>query len=308
MLFEGEEEISSPSLAPLLAEAAEELRADVVLVCDTDMWDRDTPAITTMMRGLVGEEIEITAANRDLHSGIFGNAARNALQVLAEVLASLRAADGSVALSGFYDGVRELPGEVAAQWARLPFDAAGFLGDVGLSVPAGEAGRSVLEQCWARPSFEVHGVWGGFTGEGFKTVIPAKAHAKVSFRLVAGQDPEAVRAAFRAHVRAHLPADCTVRFTPHGGSPATVMPPDGVLLRKALVALGEEWGREAAVAGTGGSIPILNAFRDRLGMDALLVGFGRFDNRVHAPNEKYDLSSFHHGIRSWVRILAAFAG
>ncbi len=307
MLFEGEEEISSPSLAPFLAKTAEELRADVVLVCDTDMWDRDTPAITTMMRGLVGEEIEITAANRDLHSGIFGNAARNALQVMADVLASLRSPDGAVALAGFYDGVREVPAEITAQWARLPFDAEGFLGDVGLSIPAGEAGRTVLEQCWARPSFEVHGVWGGFMGEGFKTVIPAKAHAKVSFRLVAGQDPEAVRAAFRAHVRAHLPADCEVIFTPHGGSPATVMPPDGALLRKALAALTAEWGREAAVAGTGGSIPILNAFRNSLGMDALLIGFGRFDNRIHAPNEKYDLSSFHHGIRSWVRILAAFA-
>lgn len=307
MLFEGEEEISSPSLAPFLAKTAEELRADLVLVCDTDMWDRDTPAITTMMRGLVGEEFEITAAARDLHSGIFGNAARNALQVLADVLASLRAPDGSVALAGFYDGVRELPDEVRAQWARLPFDAAGFLGDVGLSIPAGEVGRSVLEQCWARPSFEVHGVSGGFTGEGFKTVIPAKASAKVSFRLVAGQDPEAVRQAFRAHVRARLPADCSVTFTPHGGSPATVMPLDGPWLGKALGALSAEWGCEAAVAGTGGSIPILNAFKDRLGMDALLVGFGRFDNRVHAPNEKYDLSSFHHGIRSWVRILAAFA-
>lgn len=125
--------------------------------------------------------------------------------------------------------------------------------------------------------------------------------------MLPGKTPRRVRAAFRAHVRARLPADCGVTFTPHGGSPATVMPLDGPLLRKALAALTDEWGREAAVAGTGGSIPILNAFRDRLGMDALLVGFGRFDNRVHAPDEKYDLSSFHHGIRSWVRILAAFA-
>lgn len=307
MLFEGEEEISSPSLAPFLEKTADELVADTILVCDTDMWNRDIPAITTMLRGLVGEELEITAGDRDLHSGMFGNAARNALQVMTDVLASVRAPDGSVTLDGFYDGVRDLPAEVADQWARLPFDQAGFLSDIGLSVPAGEEGRSVLEQVWARPSYEIHGVIGGFTGEGFKTVIPAKASAKVSFRLVEGQDPEQVRAAFRAHVKSRLPADCSVRFTPHGGSPATVMPLDSVMLRQALGALADEWGGEAAVAGTGGSIPILGEFKRRLGMDALLVGFARFDNRVHSPNEKYDLSSYHKGIRSWARILAAFA-
>ena len=307
ILFEGEEEISSPSLGPFLEKTAEELAADVVLVCDTDMWDRNTPAITTMLRGLVGEELEITAGDRDLHSGMFGNAARNALQVMSDVLASVRAPDGSIALDGFYDGVKDLPADVARQWQRLPFDEKGFLADVGLSQPAGETGRSVLEQVWARPSYEIHGIIGGFTGEGFKTVIPAKARAKVSFRLVEGQDPEKVRAAFRAHVESRLPRDCTVRFTPHGGSPATVMPLDSVMLRQALGALGDEWGGEAAVAGTGGSIPILGEFKRKLGMDALLVGFARFDNRVHSPNEKYDLSSFHKGIRSWIRILAAFA-
>lgn len=306
MLFEGEEEISSPSLGPFLDATAEELRADCVLVCDTDMWNRDIPAITTMMRGLVGEEVTLRAADRDLHSGIFGNAARNALETLAAILGTIRDDAGRITLPGFYDGVADLPEAVRAEWARLPFDSAAFLGGVGLSEPAGEAGRSVLEQVWARPSYELHGLWGGFTGEGFKTVIPAVAQAKLSFRLVAGQDPEAIRAAFRAHVRAALPADCEVSFAAHGGSPATLMPHDGPLLRAALRGLADEWG-DAAIAGTGGSIPILNAFRDRLGMDALLVGFARFDNRVHSPNEKYDLSSFHRGIRSWVRILDRFA-
>jgi len=306
MLFEGEEEISSPSLGSFLDATAEELRADIVLVCDTDMWNRDIPAITTMMRGLVGEEITLTAADRDLHSGIFGNAARNALELLATVLGNIRDAQGHVTVPGFYDKVQELPEAIRATWARLPFDAAAFLGGVGLSEPAGEAGRSVLEQVWARPSFELHGLWGGFTGEGFKTVIPAQAQAKISFRLVAGQDPEAIRAAFRAHVRAALPPDVRVEFTTHGGSPATILPHDGALLHSALAGLADEWG-DAAIAGTGGSIPILNAFRDRLGMDALLVGFARFDNRVHSPNEKYDLSSYHRGIRSWVRILDRFA-
>ncbi len=306
ILLEGEEEISSPSLAPFLERTADELKADVVLVCDTDMWDARTPAITTMLRGLVGEEIEIACADRDLHSGMFGNAARNALQLCSEVIASLRNPDGSVAITGFYDGVSELPENVRAQWGRLPFDGDAFLRDVGLSIPAGEKNRSVLEQIWARPTCEINGMIGGFTEEGFKTVIPAKATAKVSFRLVAGQDPDKIRAAFREHVRARLPADCSVTFKAHGGSAATVMPMDGVLLKQALGALSEEWETEAAVAGTGGSIPIVESFKRRLGMDSLLVGFARFDNRIHSPNEKYDLSSFHKGIRSWARILAAF--
>lgn len=307
MLFEGEEEISSPSLLPFIESTGSEFSADVMLVCDTDMWDEETPAITTMLRGLVGEEIEISCASRDLHSGMFGNAARNALQVMADVVASLRTSDGGVAIPGFYDGVEELPDAVRARWQRLPFDEQGFLGNVGLERPAGEKGRSILEQIWARPSCEIHGIVGGYTEEGFKTVIPAKARAKISFRLVAGQDPEKIRTAFRAHVRAHVPEDCSVTFREHGGSPAVAMPIDGAFLVKALDALTEEWGKEAAVAGTGGSIPIVGEFKRRLGMDALLVGFARFDNRVHSPNEKYDLSSFHKGIRSWIRILAAFA-
>jgi acetylornithine deacetylase/succinyl-diaminopimelate desuccinylase-like protein len=307
MLFEGEEEAGSKSLGPFLDQAADELKADIALVCDSDMWDAETPAITTMLRGLVGEEVEITCANQDLHSGLFGNAARNPLQVLAEIVASLRTPEGGVAIAGFYDGVGELPEAVKAQWARLPFDAKRFLGDVGLSIPAGEAGRSVLEQIWARPSCEINGISGGYTGEGFKTVIPARATAKISFRLVAGQNPDAIREAFRAHVRARVPADCRVSFASHGASPAIAMPADGPFLKRALGALTEEWGKEAAIAGTGGSIPVVGAFQRRLGMEALLVGFARIDNRIHSPNEKYDLTSFRHGVRSWIRILGAFA-
>ena len=306
VLLEGEEEIASPSLGPFLDATADELRADVAVVCDTDMWDRDTPAITTMMRGVMAEEFTITAANRDLHAGIFGGAARNALQIMADVLSSCRAADGSVAVEGIYDDVRELPEEVLASWTALPFDDKGFLGGVGLSEPAGETDRSVLEQCWSRPCFEVHGFWGGYSGEGFKSVIPGTANAKVSFRLVPDQDPETVRAAFRNHVRAHLPPDCSVEFTPLGRALPVAMPVDSPMLNKALDALRDEWGK-AVIAGTGGSIPILAEFRNRLGLDPLLVGFARFDNRVHAANEKYDLSSYVHGTRSWVRILDRFA-
>ncbi|CAN7394919.1 dipeptidase [Neorhizobium tomejilense] len=307
ILFEGEEEAGSPSLAPFLDATAEELKADMVYVCDTDMWDRQTPAVTTMLRGLYSTEVEITCADRDLHSGMFGNAARNALQVLSDVVASLRTPDGGVAVEGFYDGVRELPEAIKAQWQRLPFDEKGFLADIGLAIPAGEAGRSILEQVWARPSCEINGISGGYTGEGFKTVIPAKATAKISFRLVDGQVPEKIRDAFKAHVAVRIPADCSVTFKDFGLAPATVMPIESPFLTKTLAALSTEWGCEAALAGTGGSIPIIGEFKRRLGCDALLVGFARFDNRVHSPNEKYDLSSFHKGIRSWVRILAALA-
>ncbi len=307
MLFEGEEEISSPNLIPFLEATKTELAADVMLVCDTDMWDPSTPAITAMLRGLVEEEIEITAADRDLHSGMFGSAARNAIHVLADVVASLRDTQGRVTIHGFYDGVVEPPEEVKKLWAGLPFDGQKFLSDIGLSVPAGEQDRSVLEQVWTRPTCEVNGIWGGYIAEGFKTVIPARAHAKISFRLVAGQEPEKIRAAFRKHVRARLPADCTVEFIDHGGSAATVIPIDNPFLKPALEAMADEWDGRSAVAGTGGSIPIVSEFKRRLGMDALLVGFARFDNRIHSPNEKFDLSSYRKGIRSWVRILAAFA-
>jgi acetylornithine deacetylase/succinyl-diaminopimelate desuccinylase-like protein len=307
ILFEGEEEAGSPSLAPFLDATAEELKADMVYVCDTDMWDRETPAVTTMLRGLYSTEVEITCADRDLHSGMFGNAARNALQVLSDVVASLRTPDGGVAVEGFYDGVKELPEAIKTQWQRLPFDEKGFLADIGLAIPAGEAGRSILEQVWARPSCEINGMSGGYTREGFKTVIPAKATAKISFRLVDGQVPEKIREAFKAHVAARIPADCSVTFKDFGLAPATVMPIESPFLTKTLAALSTEWECEAALAGTGGSIPIIGEFKRRLGCDALLVGFARFDNRVHSPNEKYDLSSFHKGIRSWVRILAELA-
>ncbi len=307
ILFEGEEEAGSPSLHPFLDANGAELKADVALVCDTDMWDDKIPSVITMLRGLVADEIVITAASRDLHSGMYGNAARNPNQVLAEVIASLRNPDGSVAVEGFYDDVEELPAHVAEQWQRLPFDEKAYLGDVGLSMPAGEKTRSVLEQITSRPTCEINGMSGGYTGEGFKTVIPSRASAKISFRLVANQDPAKIREAFRAHVRARIPSDCSVEFKPHGGSPATVIPADGPLLQKALGALSDEWGQEAAIAGSGGSIPIVGDFKRMLGMDSLLIGFAQTDDRIHSPNEKYNLESYHRGIRSWVRILDALS-
>jgi acetylornithine deacetylase/succinyl-diaminopimelate desuccinylase-like protein len=307
ILSEGEEETGGKSLPGFLEGAKAELNAHIALICDTELWNPTTPAIVTMLRGLVGEEIEITCASHDLHSGIYGNAARNPIQVLADIIATLRNPDGSVAVEGFYDDVAELPPDIAALWKRLPYDEAAFLKGAGLTASAGEKGRSVMEQTRSRPTCEINGITGGYTGEGFKTAIPAKASAKISVRLVSGMQPQKIRDAFRKHVRDRLPPDATVTFKEHGASPAVVVPNDGPFLRKAAKALSDEWNNETAIIGSGGSIPVAGEFKKILGLDALLIGFAREDDRIHSPNEKYNLSSFHKGIRSWVRIIGAFA-
>ncbi len=307
ILLEGEEESGSRSLKPFLDANREELRADIALVCDTGQWDAETPAITTSLRGMVGEEIVVTTASRDLHSGMYGGVALNPIRVLAKIVASLHDADGRVAVPGFYDGVPELDPAVAAQWKALPFDEAAFLADVGLAGTAAESGRSVLELVWARPTCDVNGIVGGYTGVGTKTVIPSQASAKISFRLVGKQDPAAIREAFRQFVREQLPADAKVEFIPHSGSPALALPLDSQPLHATRRALAAEWGREPVLMGSGGSIPIVGAFKRELGMDSLLVGFALDDDRIHSPNEKYELTSFHRGIRSWARILQALA-
>jgi acetylornithine deacetylase/succinyl-diaminopimelate desuccinylase-like protein len=308
VFLEGEEESGSPSLIPFLRENAAELRADLALICDTGLFQDRTPAIVTMLRGLLGEEVTIRAASRDLHSGMYGGAAVNPIRVLARILANLHDAAGRVTVPGFYDGVDELPAALRTEWHALGFDHAAFLGAVGLSTPAGEAGRTPLEMLWSRPTAEVNGIRGGYAGPGFKTVLPAEAAAKVSFRLVGRQDPLAIRAAFRDWVRAQLPPDCTAAFADHGASPAGHMDTSDPAFAAARQALSEEWGRPAAYVGCGGSIPVAGAFRSELGMDAVLIGFARDDDRIHSPNEKYDVESFHKGIRSWARILAALAG
>jgi acetylornithine deacetylase/succinyl-diaminopimelate desuccinylase-like protein len=305
LLFEGEEESGSPSLKPFLEANAAELKADFAMVCDTGMWDRDTPAISVGLRGLVGEEVTIHAADRDLHSGHYGGAAANPIRILAKVLADVHDENGKVTIPGFYDGVEETPTQVKASWDALGQTPEKFLGEIGLSIPSGEKGRSLLELIWARPTAEFNGISGGYEGDGFKTVIAAKASAKVSFRLVHKQDPEAIRAAFRAFVEERLPADCTASFHKHGGSPAIQLSYDSPIVTKAKNALSDEWNKAALTIAMGGSIPIVGDFQKLLGMESLLVGFGLDDDRIHSPNEKYDLSSFHKGQRSWARILAA---
>ncbi|WP_291295490.1 M20/M25/M40 family metallo-hydrolase [Elioraea sp.] len=303
VLIEGEEESGGKNLPPFLASHADELRADIGLICDTSMWDARTPAITTMLRGMCNEEIIVHAADRDVHSGFYGNAAANPNNVVARILAALRDDTGRVTLEGFYDGVPELPEALAKDWSALPFSPEAFLGAIGLSQPAGEQGRSVLEMVWSRPTCEITGMGGGYQGEGFKTVIPAVASAKVSFRLVFDQDPEKVRAAFRAHVQRLLPPDCRVEFINHGGSKAVRFPVDSPPFAKAREALTQEWGTDAFFIGGGGSIPVTNVLKAKLGMDVILAGFALEDDRIHSPNEKYDLESFRRGMRSWVRIL-----
>jgi acetylornithine deacetylase/succinyl-diaminopimelate desuccinylase-like protein len=304
IFLEGEEESGSPSLIPFLQENAAELRAELALICDTGLFDSTTPAIVTMLRGLVGEEITIKAASRDLHSGMYGGAAANPIRILSKILAALHDDAGRITIPNFYDGVTELPDSIRAQWQNLAFDHARFLGDVGLSHPAGEIDRTPLEMIWSRPTAEVNGIWGGYTGDGFKTVLPAEAHAKVSFRLVGTQDPDAIREHFRTWVTSQLPPDCTVEFQGHGAGPASVMEITDPAFEATRAALSDEWGRSAAYVGAGGSIPIAGYFKTYLGMDAMLVGFARDDDKIHSPNEKYDLESFHKGIRSWARILA----
>ena len=304
IFLEGEEESGSPSLIPFLKANAAELKADVALICDTGLHDSKTPAITTMLRGMLGEELTIRAATRDLHSGMYGGLAQNPIHILTRILAGLHNATGRVTLPGFYDGVSELPDAIRAQWQNLAFDHASFLGDVGLSVPAGEQDRTPLEKIWSRPTAEVNGIWGGYCGDGFKTVLPGEAHAKVSFRLVGAQDPLILREAFRTWVRAQLPADCTVDFKAHGNSPASVMAITHPAFEAARQALTDEYGIAAAYIGSGGSIPVAGYFKTYLGMDAILLGFAKDDDQIHSPNEKYDMESFHKGIRSWARVLA----
>jgi acetylornithine deacetylase/succinyl-diaminopimelate desuccinylase-like protein len=305
VLLEGEEESGSPSLPAFLESHGGGLKADLALVCDTNQWSKTRPAITTTLRGLAHIEVIVTGPNRDLHSGMYGGAAMNPIRALTKALGRLYDEDGRVQIPGFYDGVTEPSPAQIDQWRALEGDMEGYLESVGLSRLAGETGRSILEQLWSRPTLEINGINGGYTGEGTKTVIPSEASAKLTFRLVPGQIPDRILENFQSFITAHFPSDCKVKFINVGGTPAVGFDADGVAIRATAKALNDEWGESPVLMGCGGSIPIVESFRRVLGMDTVLVGFAVDDDRVHSPNEKYNLSSFTKGARSWARILAA---
>ncbi|MGR4932480.1 dipeptidase [Bradyrhizobium sp. CAR08] len=308
VLLEGEEECGSQSLPSFLAEHGNEITCDLALICDTVQWDKDTPGITLSMRGIIGAEVVLTGPNRDLHSGQYGGPALNPIGALVRVLAGLHDEDGHVMVPGFYEGIPKLSTQRRQQLEGLGFNAAAFLGDIGLSQPAGETGYSALEQLWVRPTCEFNGITGGYQGVGNKTVIPSRASAKLTCRLVPGQDPEKILASLEDFIRSRAPKDCAIEFLRNDeGHPAFSFDPHMPHVAAAAKALEEEWGRPAALMGAGGSVPIVAAFNQQLGMDCLLVGFALDDDRIHSPNEKYNLTSFQKGARSWARIIDRLA-
>ena len=305
VLLEGEEESGSPSLDPFLEANKDELAADACIVCDTGAWNVDTPAVTYMLRGLVYVEVTLHGPSHDLHSGMYGGAVVNPINALTRILADLHDADGVVQIPGFYDGVRELTEKESGEWAALGFDEKAFLASAGLDASTGERGRSVLERIWSRPTCDLNGIWGGYTGAGAKTVIAARASAKLSCRLVPEQDPQRVYERLAAFLNARTPDGCRWEIASHGRSPALRVPTDSPWLGAVMDGLGRAYGRAAVLVGSGGSIPVVGSIRKILGFDSILVGFSLDDDRIHSPNEKYEVQCFEMGIRSHAAILDA---
>ena len=306
LMIEGEEESGSASLEPFMRSHAAQLACDVAVVSDTGMWDIDTPAITTSLRGLCYLEATLTGPSHDLHSGMYGGSLRNPINALASMIASFHDAEGSVAIRGFYDGIPEPSKEVLDSWSRLGFSEQEFLAEAGVRHPWGEKGRSCLERVWSRPTCDCNGIFGGYTGVGAKTVIPSKATVKFSCRLVAGQDPERIRQLVEEHLRAQVPPGYSLEVHSHGVNPAIHVRTDSPYLKCATRALRQVFGRDAALIGTGGSIPAVGSIQRILGVESLLVGFGLDDDRVHSPNEKFEVKCFMNGTRSHAAMLAEF--
>ncbi len=305
VLIEGEEESGSASLPGFLADHAASLsRAAAAIITDTNAWDIDTPAITYRLRGNVYAEVTLHGPSRDLHSGLYGGAAVNPLNALTEILGQLHGAGGRVQLGGFYDDVAPLSDGERAAWAALPFDAAGFLGEIGLTQSVGEAGYSVLERLWARPTCDLHGVWGGYTGPGSKTVIASRASAKLSFRTVPDQDPAKIVRALKDFLDERTPPDCKWSIEQFGASAGILVPAEGPFMQAARAGLEDIYKKPTAMVGCGGSIPVAGHMQTLLGLDPILVGFGLSDDRIHSPNEKFEVKCLKNGILSQAAILA----
>ncbi len=306
-LIEGEEEIGSPNLEDFLVANAAELKADIAIISDTGMWDIDTPALTTSLRGMVYMEVTLRAAVRDLHSGMFGGSALNPINALTTALSQIRDKAGKIQIPGFYDGVADVSPEQAASWEKLHFDEHSFLGDIGLSVPAGEIDRTALERLWTRPTADINGIWGGYQGAGSKTVIASEASAKISFRLVPGQDPAKIADGFKQFMTARVPIDAKLEFQEFGQAPGVQIATDGHFVTAASEAMADEFSKPTVLIGCGGSIPVVESFHRLLGIDSVLMGFGLGDDQPHSPNEKFEVECFLHGLRSHVRLLGKLA-
>src|SRR4051812_17164123 len=296
-LIEGEEEVGGASIAKYVAEHPEKLRADVALVSDTAMYAEGIPTLCIGLRGLIYLEVEASGPARDLHSGLYGGSAPNAVYGLIELLAKAKDENGVIRIPGIYDDVDEPAAAELESWQGLPFSEQEFLAkEVGSTQLTGEPGRRVLERVWSRPTFEVHGIGGGFTGAGAKTVIPAKAMAKVSIRVVPRQEAERVIAAFREWVKANAPKGIQMEVRVLSASPGLVVNPEHPAIQVAARAFGDVFGRETVFIRSGGSIPIVGDFANHLGIPTILMGFGLPDDGLHSPNEKYKIENYYLGI------------
>ena len=306
-LLEGEEEVGGVSVAEYVTRNPQKLKADVALVSDTEMYEPGLPTLNIGLRGLVYMEIEARGPARDLHSGLYGGAAPNAVFGLVELLAKAKDADGRILIPGIYDDVEAPSAAEKESWTHLPFDEKEYLEkEVGSSALTGEKAYSVFERTWARPTFEVHGIAGGFTGAGAKTVIPAKAVAKVSIRLVPKQDPEKILKAVREFVAANSPAgiQCEVRALSSG--PGLMVNPDHPAIQMAAKAFSDIFGKPTVFIRSGGSIPIVGDFANHLGIPTILMGFGLPDDGLHSPNEKYNIRNYFDGIRTIAHFLEEY--
>jgi acetylornithine deacetylase/succinyl-diaminopimelate desuccinylase-like protein len=307
-LIEGEEEIGSENLEKFVRDYKDELKADIAVISDTSQFADGLPAITYGLRGLCYAEVFITGPDHDLHSGLYGGAVPNPANIICEFIASLHAPDGKVALPGFYNDVVPLTEAERENWRRLPFNDADFAKSVGIPHGSGEAGYSALERKWARPTCDVNGINTGYQGPGAKTVIASKASAKISMRLVANQDPVKIQSAFEQSLRERLPDNVKYEVKWYGLSPPAMVPIDSKPTQLAAEALQIGFNTKPVFMREGGSIPVVAPLKSVLGLDTLLVGFGLPDDRIHSPNEKFNLSALHGGTRTAAALYDKLAG